>query len=304
MNDLTNEITIYLQYCKDKKELSTHSLKAYQIDLNQFSEFIETQNWLEKSTLNEYIGLLHNKYKPKTTKRKIASVKAFYNYLETEDLIEINPFRKIHLKFKEPFILPKTIPLSEINSILKFAYSYYEKAKTNYQLKTRLRNIAVIELMFATGMRVCEVSNLKTQNISFSTNTIRILGKGKKERILQITNTDVIKALKRYNATIQHLSYKYFFINRSGNKLSEQSIRNMIDFYAKSAQIIRHITPHMFRHSFATLLLEEDVDIRFIQQMLGHSSITTTQIYTHISMSKQKEILASKHPRNKMNCKI
>lgn len=120
--------------------------------------------------------------------------------------------------------------------------------------------------------------------------------------VLQITNPDVLNTLKSYYNTVKELSYEYFFINRDHQRLSEQSIRNMINQYANSSHINKHITPHMFRHSFATLLLEEDVDIRFIQQMLGHSSITTTQIYTHISMSKQKEILKTKHPRNKLKC--
>ncbi len=128
---------------------------------------------------------------------------------------------------------------------------------------------------------------------------IKIYGKGSKERLIQICNANVRRLVDKYILAIKPEENEYFFINRLHHRLSEQSVRNMIDDYAKNAKISQHITPHMFRHSFATLLLEEDVDIRYIQQMLGHSSITTTQIYTHTSIGKQKAILTTKHPRNK-----
>ena len=125
-------------------------------------------------------------------------------------------------------------------------------------------------------------------------------GKGSKERRLQIGNSDVLNALIIYQDTFKKEleNSDYFFINRYSNRLSEQSIRNMIVKYSKHASIKLHITPHMFRHSFATYLLEEDVDIRYIQEMLGHSSIHITEIYTHVTMAKQKDILTTKHPRN------
>ncbi|MNJ64298.1 Tyrosine recombinase XerD [compost metagenome] len=132
---------------------------------------------------------------------------------------------------------------------------------------------------------------------------VRIYGKGAKERIIIISNPDVLAALKNYktafNQQIEDIGY--FFINRVNNRLSEQSVRLMIIKYTKKANIAEHLTPHMFRHSFATLLLEEDVDIRYIQQILGHSSITTTQIYTHVSTKKQNDILTLKHPRNRLS---
>ena len=129
---------------------------------------------------------------------------------------------------------------------------------------------------------------------------IKIYGKGSKERLIQICNENVRRLIDKYRLSMKMENDSFFFINRLNSRLSEQSVRYMISKYAKSAQITNHITPHMFRHSFATLLLEEDVDIRYIQQMLGHSSITTTQIYTHTSIVKQKNILTDKHPRNKM----
>ena len=132
--------------------------------------------------------------------------------------------------------------------------------------------------------------------------TIKIYGKGSKERIVQIGNKDVLASLINYeNAFTDKIrSTGYFFVNRLQRRLSEQSVRLMINKYVEKAGLSNHITPHMFRHSFATLLLEEDVDIRFIQKLLGHSSIITTQIYTHVASNKQRDILTSKHPRNRI----
>ena len=138
--------------------------------------------------------------------------------------------------------------------------------------------------------------------IDLTSGNVRIYGKGAKERILQVGNPDVLSALLLYKDTFQKEmdACGYFFVNRLMHQLSDQSVRHMIDRYARLAGIGQHITPHMFRHSFATLLLEQDVDIRYIQRMLGHSSISTTEIYTHVSNVKQKDILYHKHPRNLM----
>ena len=155
-------------------------------------------------------------------------------------------------------------------------------------------------------MRISELCTLKIEQIDLTEYIIKIYGKGSKERLIQICNHNVQELLQKYiKERAQDISNNdYLLINRLHNRLSEQSVRNMITNYAKQSGITLHITPHMFRHSFATLLLEEDVDIRYIQQMLGHSSITTTQIYTHTSINKQKSILTIKHPRNNLNIGI
>ena len=200
----------------------------------------------------------------------------------------------------------ETIPINNIEQIIRFAYLQLTKAKTDYTKKVALRNALILELLFATGMRISELCTLTTEQIDFNDYIIKIYGKGSKERLIQICNQNVQELLKKYNQSFKFeiANNKFFFINRLGNRLSEQSVRNMITNYAIGAEVPLHITPHMFRHSFATLLLEEDVDIRYIQQMLGHSSITTTQIYTHTSINKQKNILSSKHPRNKLEIGI
>ena len=184
---------------------------------------------------------------------------------------------------------------------------YTEKlaASTTYQSNTILRDIAVVELLFATGVRISELCTLTTQQVDLSSYKILIWGKGAKERMIQVGNTDVRKALLEYYNTFKSdiESSGWFFVNRLHQRFSEQSARDMIVKYLNKALIDLHITPHMFRHSFATLLLEADVDIRYIQKMLGHSSIKTTEIYTNVSMTKQNDILTTKHPRNFMDLK-
>jgi integrase/recombinase XerD len=302
------KVNQYLNFCFHRKNLDKKTIKSYSIDLKQFENFNNQNNldWRSKSAIESYIESLHTQFKPKSVKRKIASIKAFFHYLELEEILEINPFHKIQIKYKEPFILPKTIPLKNIETIISFAYLNYKKANTNYAKKTRLRNALILELLFATGMRISELCSLKMAQINLSEYIIKIYGKGSKERLIQICNKNVQVLLNKYIKERKQDSSNndYLLINRLHNRLSEQSVRNMITNYAKQAGIPLHITPHMFRHSFATLLLEEDVDIRYIQQMLGHSSITTTQIYTHTSINKQKSILSIKHPRNNLNIGI
>ena len=301
MDNLDNQISNYLNYCQYQKNLDTKSLKAYRIDLKQFSQQNVTIKISDITTdmLEKYIATLNKQYKPKTVKRKIASIKAFYSYLEYKDYIEKNPFNKVKVKIREPVKLPKTIPLYIVENFLTTIYEQQRNAKTNYAKRNALRDVAVIELLFATGLRISELCSLRKNDIDLFDQTVLVYGKGSKERRIQIGNDDVIKILKEYKKEyiIEIEKCDYFFANQSGQKLSDQTVRRMINKYSSIAAINLHITPHMFRHTFATSLLEADVDIRYIQEMLGHSSINITQIYTHVAMSKQRDILINKHPR-------
>lgn len=303
--DTNGLIRIYLQHCQIEKGLSQKTIKAYRIDLLQFSRYIECDLYkCDKLAIQNYLSLLHNQYKIKSVKRKIASLKAFFSYLVDEEIIQSSPFTKLRIKLHEPSILPKTIPLSTIALILQSVYKKKNSFSntSSYQYRACLRDIAVLELLFATGMRVSELCSLASNTIDLRNGIIKIYGKGSKERIIQVGNPAVMSALCTYYNVFSRLIQDtgWFFVNRLGNQLSAQSVRNVVNTYTELAGIDQHITPHMFRHSFATLLLEEDVDIRYIQQLLGHSSITTTQIYTHVTSKKQRDILATRHPRNKM----
>ena len=227
----------------------------------------------------------------------------FIHYLYYQDKIDKNPFDKMDISFKEPLLLPRTIPEHLIRKILVSLYENIKTATTAYERLTSIRNTAVIELLFATGARISEICSLKLKDIDLNTQTVRILGKGSNERIIQIENGDVLSILNRYKALFSDYIQQdgYFFLNNRKQRLSEQSVRTVIRNLEKQINSDIHITPHMFRHSVATMLLEEDVDIRYIQKILGHSSITTTQIYTHVTSSKQREIIRTKHPRNKIH---
>ena len=295
MYNTTKWISQYLSACKYQKSLNEKTVKAYRIDLGQFAK----GDWeLTRDGISSYVSDLHLKYKPWTIRRKIASLKAFCNYLEYAELISESPFVKLKLKVGTPQILPKTIPLSSIERILATAYQCKEVCKSEYQRTTCLRDIAVLELLFATGVRVSELCSLSSQDVQLEEGEVKIYGKGAKERFVQITNSSVLQALKEYRKRVGQS--EAFFINRLGNPLSDQSVRGIVKKYGKLGGIDLHITPHMFRHSFATFLLEEDVDIRYIQRLLGHSSIVTTQIYTHVAGRKQRDILSTKHPRNRL----
>lgn len=305
MTTLSQQIERYLNYCQFQKRLSEKTLKAYKIDLHQFCSFLQDNlHEPNKEGVEKYTIWLHHECKPKTVKRKIACLKTFFSFLEFEGLCESNPFLKLKIKFNQPFVLPKTLSLETIQRVFQAAYLEYQNSSlTEYQRKIALRDAAVLELLFATGARVSEICSLNKSDIDFIYGVIKINGKGSKERLIQIGNSDVLKILKQYNIVFEEQinSSNYFFVNKFNNRLSEQSVRNIIKKYADKCGITTHITPHMFRHTFATLLLEEDVDIRYIQKFLGHSSIVTTQIYTHVTSKKQKQILVAKHPRNKLS---
>lgn len=297
---LEDKLAAYLEYCEYRKELDRKTLKAYRIDLRQYFEYICVDE-PDKEKIEEYVTHLHKSYKQKTVKRKIASIKAFYNYLEETEIIAESPFRKIKVKFKETVTLPRIIPREEIEKLLNHMYQCLNE-NDKASRKFMLRDVAVIEVFFATGARVYEISNIRDDSINLNTSLIRLMGKGGKERYVQISNTSILEVLKKYYDENEQSIKKsgYFFVNNRESRYTEQSIRLMLKKYTKQAGIERNITPHMFRHSFATYLIEEGVDVSCVQQILGHSSIKTTQIYIHIAAKKQAEILKELHPRNNM----
>lgn len=301
VNTLAELIRDYLRHCRVRKGLDPKTLRAYRADLGDFRQYMEDNqgNFLDKESIGEYVDYLHCAKAPRTVKRKIASIQAFYRYLIYIEKIEQSPLYRLDLSFKLPRKLPRYIPSHVMNTFYHELYGQKEKALTLYQKKCAARNIAVVELLFATGMRISELCGLRRDSINLQDGEIRIHGKGDKERILQLTEDITINALREYETLFQPEMKKseYFFLNKCGRPLSTQSVRSMIHQLAASASISMHITPHMFRHSFATYLVNQDVDIRCIQEMLGHSSIRTTEIYTHVNGMKQRSVLETKNPR-------
>ena len=297
--NLQEKVKEYLEYCQFRKELDMKTLKAYRIDLRQFFEYVGDEMPL-KERIEVYITELHKKYKQKTVKRKIASLKAFYSYLEEMEIIQDNIMHHIRTKFKEENVLPRIIPREEIEKILNHMYKKLKERK-GMQVHI-LRNIAIVETFFATGARVYEIANIRLENINLNSGVIRFWGKGRKERVIQVVEKSVLNILRKYYDENRNAIHKcgYFFVNQRGGRYTEQSIREMLKKYSIQAGIRRNITPHMFRHSFATYLIEDGVDVSCVQQILGHSSIKTTQIYIHLAAKKQADILRKLHPRNKM----
>jgi len=307
MQTINVAIADFIRHCKFEKNLSPKTLKAYETDLSQLNLFLTTNclvkvtKSLSKFELRQYLESLTT-LKPKSIKRKMATVKALFNYLEFDEQIDVNPMRKMRINIKEPKAIPKVMELKEIEKILKAAYQCRKliKEQNSYSYLESVRNIVVVELLFSTGGRVSEIANLKENDINLRTGEIMINGKGNK----QVCNEELLALLRLYkklwaNRILQ--ASNNFLVNRVNRKMSDQSIRLLVRKLYKKAGISKHITPHIFRHSFATLLLEKDVDIKYIQEMLGHSSIAITQIYTHVNKIKQRQLLRTKHPRRDLS---
>ena len=310
MNTITKELNDYMRFCKHQKKLSTNTMRAYKIDMEQFLHFLSDNcpclhsiTEISKEILKQYVEILLDKYAPRTCNRKIAFLKAMLNHMEFEDIIPINPFRKLKLKIKESDGLPKTMQKSEVKQQFRYIYSRIQSARSAYQKYCAYRDAACYEVLFSTGVRVGELCGLQRDAVDFETGTMRVCGKGNKERVVYITADDALDTLKAYCAIRDQLGSaaksQYFFINWSGMRLNENSVRYAVRMISAHT-IKRHITPHMFRHTFATLLLENGVDIRFIQELLGHSSIKTTMIYLRLSNAAIRAVLVANHPRTNL----
>ena len=299
MQSLKFLIANYIEVSENIKKLSPNTIKAYRIDLKQFASF--THNTLaKKDMIKRYIMHLNQQFAPRSVKRKIASVRAFYHELSINGILKKNPFDQIQIRVHAPKQLPRTIPQQVIHSILQSAYREYGAGKQN-----ALRDIMVLELLFSTGLRVSELCSLSKDTFSLGNDGLRLLvhGKGNKERVIQLITPELLKLSMLYCQTYSHQIQEQGAIlyNRNGKRISPQSVQRIINKYLKKLNIQSHITPHMFRHTFATSLLEAGMDIRYIQSLLGHSSISTTQIYTHVTTKQQTVLLTELHPRSKMS---
>ena len=292
-------ISTYLDYCKTHKRLSSHTIRAYKNDLMQFynSDYDNVESYIEHLT--------QSNIKTNTLRRKIACMKVFYNYLKYQNIIEENPFNQLRFQFRTEKILPKTIPHDILKSIFLYLEQRVVLSKTDYQKQHAERNLLIISLLLSTGIRISELCHIHLKDINLSNKTLRIIGKGKKERILFLGDQTTFNLLETYINKNGKESNDFLFPGKHSPKpLSEQSVRLILKRIVEQNSLSKTITPHMFRHSFATMLLDNDVDIRYIQQILGHSSISVTQIYTHVSHSKQKEILSSFNPVSAIHSEI
>lgn len=295
----------YLLKCKYQKNLDNKTIKAYKIDLMQFETFSRKKSdYMSKKCIENYLSELNCKqYAVKTVKRKVASLKAFFSYLNDEEIVSFNPFNKIKIKLREPIVLPKTISKENLSILFDYIEDNLEDVKIqSYRYKEMVRDRLILELLITTGIRVSELCDLRKDDLMFSMNMIKIYGKGSKERIIPIYYHTLIDSIQLYLDVFSEelIQSEYFFLNKRKRRLSAQSVRNMLKKYCVLLNINQNITPHMFRHTFATMLLDQDVDCRYIQRILGHSSILTTQIYTHVTSNKLNQIMQYKNPRSKI----
>ena len=289
----------YLAACEFGKRLSADTVKAYRIDLRQYLEFAGNAPG-SRELLSRYIAHLNSAFAPRSAKRKLASVRAFYRALELDGILEDNPFNRLNIRIHTPHQLPRTIPGQTVHDILQAAYDAYKPGSRDV-----LRDIFVLELLFSTGVRVSELCELTEQTFLFKEEGLQMIihGKGDKERVLELASPELLHLMKQYHTSFFKQIHRHnrILINNHGNPLTPQSVRRIIKKYTDQLHISLSITPHMFRHTFATSLLDAGVDIRYIQSLLGHSSISTTQIYTHVTTKRQAILLSENHPRNKMS---
>lgn len=285
----------YLDYLKYNKNYSDKTIINYELDLKDYFNFLKVECLDYKDiTYNDLMPLFKhfetNKLTNKSIRRHISSIKGFYKYLVNNEIVNSNPFIYVNLPKKEQK-LPRYLTLSEMLSIFDKM-----EIKTNYDLRDRL----ILELMYATGVRVSEVINIKVYDIDFYNNSIKVLGKGSKERIVYY-NEVVGDLLSKYMSIYDSLNKKnleYLFLNQKGDKLTTKGISYIINQVIKKISFNKHITPHMLRHTFATHLLNNGCSVTTVQELLGHSSIGTTGIYTHVTFDHIKEVYYKTHPRN------
>jgi len=302
MTSFNDAIQSYLRYCADERKFSSHTLKAYRLDLAALGRFLPTigvspdPECVKRDTLREFLRSYAAR-KPRTVRRKLASLKSFFRYLSGENAISSDPAQELRSGVKLGRPLPRTVPRTGIKNIFTTAYrpSLTRKRKAIARQK---RNVALIELLYCTGLRVSEVSKLLVTAVSLDDDVILVDGKGSRERTVPIVSPELRRALQSWLnfRSRQATDFPFLFLNRAGRRLSEQSIRAVVRQTATASGSGR-VTPHMFRHTLATQLLEQGVDLRHIQRLLGHSSITTTTIYAQVSDRSQRECLLLRHPR-------
>ena len=297
--DSKQDLEDFKSYIIAEKNFSKHTAKAYCSDILSFLIWMDEQSCedINFSKVRDYLHFIQKfNYKKTTVARKIASIRTFYKYLYRERKVDTNPAMNLNNP-KRPKSLPKFLTPDEVEKILN---------NTKIETPAGYRNRTILELLWATGMRVSELSGLNFGDLNLKDNEIRVFGKGSKERIILVTDR-AKNYLERYIESARMLIAQGYsvnndenspvFINNTGYRLQTGYIRKVINDIVDKIDLPKHVTPHVFRHSFATHLIENGADLRIVQELLGHASISNTQIYTHISTQHLKEVYNESHPR-------
>ncbi len=296
---MKKNIDFFQNYLQFEKKYSSHTLLAYNIDLISFQDFIQInfdQTKLEDvnySLIRSWIvSMVDNQISNSSINRKISSLKAFYKFLLKTKQIEINPFLK-HKALKTPKIIQIPFSEKELDNVLNNL-----KFPSGYE---GIRDKLIIDMFYTTGIRRTELINLKLSNINFSVSTIKVLGKRNKERIVPLLPIilDQSKLYLKERANLETIrDIDYFFLSAKGVKLNDSFVYRIINYYFSNVSEKVKKSPHILRHTFATHLLNNGADLNSVKELLGHSSLASTQIYTHSSLSELKKVYANAHPRN------
>jgi integrase/recombinase XerD len=295
MLDVHHHIDLFMNYVAVEKHLADNSLASYGRDLRFFSEYLAKNDIADLKTVSEkdilefIFDLRKRKICSRSIARTLVAVRALFRFLIREKLMADDPAGRIEFP-KKALRLPKTLSIEQVDRLL---------AQPDAKTATGIRDKAMLELMYATGMRVSELVNLRLNWLNLDGGYLRVFGKGSKERIVPMGRV-AMAAIQRYLEEVRSrkgIQSEYLFICRTGTRLSRQSLWGSIRAYARKAGIERGVTPHMLRHSFATHLLERGADLRSVQTMLGHADVSTTQIYTHVTVKHLRDLYDKCHPR-------
>lgn len=297
---MKKDIDAFLEYIEKQKMYSLNTKKNYEIDINEFMNYLKDKeiNYTDVNYefIKEYLVFMYNKkYKRNTIARKLSSLRSFYKYLFNNNIIKTNPFKYVKTPKKEK-MLPKYLSVVDLETI-------FNVPDLNFNLGQRDR--LILEILYATGIRVGELVEIKVSDIDFFNKEIKVNGKGNKQRIVEFgdycfeyinlfLNDGREKILKKHNKTSS-----YLIINDHGDKITTRGVELLIDKIIKKAALKRKVTPHMLRHTFATHLLNEGCDILTVKELLGHESLESTQIYTHVSNEHLRKVYLNCHPNNK-----
>lgn len=300
--NLEKHLDSFIMEIKNTKNLSIKSIKAYYSDILNFIKFTNEQNnkMVNSESIIKYIDSLRTlkKLKDSSIKRKIISLKIFSQYLYEYNYIDTYPFQRLKFKYKREHSLPKTLAIEEVKKLLNCITSSFSSTSSSFKIFEGTRDLAIIDLLISTGIRIGEICSIKLDDINIIDKTLLIHGKGRKERLLFLSSVETINNIKKWlDIRSNHLS-SYLFLNRYGNPLTIHSIEDIFYKYRDLSKINPNSTPHYLRHTFATNLLINGADIRSVQEILGHSNISTTEIYTEISINRKQEVLTKFNYRN------
>lgn len=313
----------FLEHCRLERNLSKHSLRAYATDLAEFRRFLGRYSDSDPSVsecdrvrIRAFLQYLFDErgLKETSVKRRMACLKSMFHWLETERIITVSPFRHLELKIRLPKRLPRSLSVRELNNLfyaptralgLQTVETYHFEElpeELSGRAFNHLTTLLALELLFATGIRVGELVAIKHEHVDRYEGVIHIQGKGDRDRKVYIADTELNKLIVTYSTlrSLRSPQGDTLLINSRGGSATTQFIRKLIREAGEIAKLSRRVTPHMLRHSCATQLLEAGVDIRFVQRLLGHHSIATTQIYTQVSDRVLKEAICSANTRSRL----